>query len=164
MMLYQLHEFWRSGLKPFTYWADAGSKMYSASDSWLSGLPGAERTAAGFELMYRLGKEYEKPEFGIHTVAIDGMECPVVERVDVVKPFCRLVRFKRFSDDQEVLRNDVESVKRTIVQVAGDDREQTVLLRADARTPYQAVVTVQDALGQLGFRRIAIATAPVVRQ
>ncbi len=69
-----------------------------------------------------------------------------------------------FINDQEVLRNDVESVKRTIVQVAGDDREQTVLLRADARTPYQAVVTVQDALGQLGFRRIAIATAPEVRQ
>ena len=34
------------------------------------------------------------------------------------------------------------------------------VLRADARTPYQAVVTAQDALAQLGFRRIAIATAP----
>ncbi|HAQ73171.1 MAG TPA: biopolymer transporter ExbD, partial [Pseudomonas sp.] len=42
-------------------------------------------------------------------------------------------------------------------------RTQPVLLRADARTPYQAVVTAQDALGQLGFRRIAIATAPEVR-
>ncbi|MGB3393364.1 MAG: biopolymer transporter ExbD [Stenotrophomonas sp.] len=69
-----------------------------------------------------------------------------------------------FINDQEVLRSDLESVKRTIAQVAGDDREQTVLLRADARTPYQAVVTVQDALGQLGFRRIAIATAPEARQ
>ena len=69
-----------------------------------------------------------------------------------------------FINDQEVLRGDVESLKRTIVQVGGDDREQTVLLRADARTPYQAVVTVQDALGQLGFRRIAIATAPDMPQ
>ncbi len=68
-----------------------------------------------------------------------------------------------FINDQEVLRGDVESLKRTIAQVAGDDREQTVLLRADARTQYQAVVTVQDALGQLGFRRIAIATAPDVQ-
>ena len=65
-----------------------------------------------------------------------------------------------FINDQEVLRTDVESVKQTIARIAGDDREQTVLLRADARTPYQAVVTAQDALGQLGFRRIAIATAP----
>ena len=65
-----------------------------------------------------------------------------------------------FINDQEVLRTDVEAVKQTIAAVAGSDREQTVLLRADARTPYQAVVTAQDALGQLGFRRIAIATAP----
>jgi len=67
-----------------------------------------------------------------------------------------------FINNQEVLRTDVESLKQTIIQVAGADRDQTVLLRADARTPYQAVVTAQDALSQLGFKRIAIATAPEV--
>ena len=39
------------------------------------------------------------------------------------------------------------------------DRDRSVL-RADARTQHQAVVTALDALGQLGFRHIAIATAP----
>ena len=34
---------------------------------------------------------------------------------------------------------------------------------ADARTPHQSVVTALDALGQLGFRRISIATAPETR-
>ena len=53
-----------------------------------------------------------------------------------------------------------ESLKRTIIEVAGDDRQRPVLLRADARTPHQAVVTAMDALGQLGFRQISIATAP----
>ena len=67
-----------------------------------------------------------------------------------------------FVDDREALRTDVESLKRTIMEVAGDDRERTVLLRADARTPWQAVVTAYDALGQLGFKRIANATAPQV--
>jgi hypothetical protein len=38
-----------------------------------------------------------------------------------------------------------------------------VLLRADARTPHQSVVTALDALGQLGFRQISIATAPEQR-
>jgi len=61
---------------------------------------------------------------------------------------------------REVLRSDVASLKQAIAEAAGSDREQPVLLRADARTPYQAVVTAQDALAQLGFRRIAIATAP----
>lgn len=64
-----------------------------------------------------------------------------------------------FVGDREVLRDDPDSLKRVIAEVAGDDRDRTVLLRADARTPYQAVVTVQDVLGQLGFQRIAIATA-----
>lgn len=65
-----------------------------------------------------------------------------------------------FVEEREALRTDVESLKRTIVEVAGDDRDRTVLVRADARTPWQAVVTAYDALGQLGFRRIANATAP----
>jgi biopolymer transport protein ExbD len=65
-----------------------------------------------------------------------------------------------FVGDREALRTDVESLKRTIVEVAGEDRKRTVLLRADARTPWQAVVTAYDALGQLGFKRIANATAP----
>ncbi|MCA0394302.1 MAG: biopolymer transporter ExbD [Proteobacteria bacterium] len=65
-----------------------------------------------------------------------------------------------FVDDREALRTDVESLKRTIVEVAGEDRDRTVLLRADARTPWQAVVTAYEALGQLGFKRIANATAP----
>lgn len=65
-----------------------------------------------------------------------------------------------FVEDREALRTDIESLKRTIAEVAGDDRERGVLLRADARTPHQAVVTALDALGQLGFKRISIATAP----
>ena len=67
-----------------------------------------------------------------------------------------------FVDDREVLRTDVESLKQTLVDVAGNDRDRPVLLRADGRTPHQAVVTALDALGQLGFSRVSIATAPPV--
>ena len=65
-----------------------------------------------------------------------------------------------FVGDREALRTDLESLKRTIVEVAGDERERRVLLRADARTPHQSVVTALDALGQLGFHDISIGTAP----
>jgi len=65
-----------------------------------------------------------------------------------------------FVGDRESLRTDVESLKRTIVDVVGDDRERAVMLRADARTQHQAVVTALDALGQLGFHKVSIATAP----
>ncbi|MCL6619016.1 MAG: biopolymer transporter ExbD [Thermomonas hydrothermalis] len=65
-----------------------------------------------------------------------------------------------FVGDREVLRTDVESLKQALREVAGDDRKRVVLLRADARTPWQAVVTAYEALGQLGFRTVANATAP----
>ena len=68
-----------------------------------------------------------------------------------------------FIDDREALRTDVESLKQTLVDVAGNDRDRPVLLRADGRTPHQSVVTALDALGQLGFSKVSIATAPPVQ-
>jgi len=65
-----------------------------------------------------------------------------------------------FVDQREVLRTDTDALKQALGQAAGEDRQRPVLLRADARTPHQAVVTALDALGQLGFRRVSIATAP----
>ena len=65
-----------------------------------------------------------------------------------------------FIGSVEVLGRDVDAVKEAIRRVAGDDRERPVVLRADARTPHQAVVTAMDALGQLGFVKLSIATTP----
>ena len=65
-----------------------------------------------------------------------------------------------FVGDREVLRTDVESLKQALRDVAGDDRQRVVLIRADARTPWQAVVTAYEALAQLGFRKVANATTP----
>ena len=65
-----------------------------------------------------------------------------------------------FIGDNEVLRTDVQSLKEAIVAVAGQDRSMPVMLRADARTPHQSVITAMDALGQLGFVKLSIATTP----
>ncbi|TAM57874.1 MAG: biopolymer transporter ExbD [Rhodanobacter sp.] len=60
----------------------------------------------------------------------------------------------------EVLGEGIEPLKRTIARNAGDDRDRQVTIRADAMTPNQDVVTAMDALGQLGFTRLSIATTP----
>jgi biopolymer transport protein ExbD len=60
----------------------------------------------------------------------------------------------------EVMRPDAASLREALQRAAGDDRSQPVILRADGRTPHQAVVTAMDALGQLGFERLSIATTP----
>lgn len=65
-----------------------------------------------------------------------------------------------FVGGSEVIKRDIDSLREAIGQVAGDDRERAVTLRADARTPHQSVITAMDAIGQLGFERISIATVP----
>ena len=65
-----------------------------------------------------------------------------------------------FIGENEVLKSDVGSLKEAIVAVAGQDRSMPVILRADARTPHQFVITAMDALGQLGFVKLSIATTP----
>ncbi|GHA70802.1 ExbD/TolR family protein [Cognatilysobacter bugurensis] len=84
------------------------------------------------------------------------------EATETTPPLSVLVNAegRYFVGDHEVLRTDVEALKSALSEAAGTDRERTVLLRADGRTPHQAVVTAYEALGQLGFRRITIATAP----
>src|SRR5207253_8989831 len=84
-MLYQLHEFQRSMLHPLTAWAQATAKTFTNPLSPLSLVPGATRLAAGYELLYRLGKEYEKPEFDIKSVRSNGRDIPIVEQTIIEK-------------------------------------------------------------------------------
>jgi poly(3-hydroxybutyrate) depolymerase len=103
-MLYQWHEFNRALMNPMVSWSQTAAKMFSAPDSWLSNLPGAPRMAANYELAYRLVKDYEKPEFNIHSVQAYGTEIPIVEKIAVAKPFCNLLHFKRYADDPATLK------------------------------------------------------------
>lgn len=66
-----------------------------------------------------------------------------------------------FVDNNEVLNPSLDTLKDVLVRVAGEDRSRAVTIRADAQTPHQAVVTAMDALGQVGFTRLSIATTPV---
>lgn len=63
-----------------------------------------------------------------------------------------------FVDNNEVLNPALDTIKEAITRVAGTDHNRPVILRADAMTPHQAVVTAMDALGQLGFVHLSIAT------
>jgi len=65
-----------------------------------------------------------------------------------------------FVGSDEVLGQGIEPLKQAIANIAGDDRERQVTIRADAMTPHQNVVTAMDALGQLGFTKLSIATTP----
>jgi poly(3-hydroxybutyrate) depolymerase len=131
-MLYQLYETQRALMAPFSEFAAATSKLYSHPLSPFAAMPMADRTAAGFDLMHRLAKEYEKPEFGITEVDIGGAEVAVQERVAIEKPFCRLIRFKRFTDDDAVLKR--LHGQPVVIVIAPLSGHHSTLLRDTVRT------------------------------
>ena len=102
-MLYQIYETQRSLMEPFSDLAQSAAKVYSNPLSLFGQSPFAQRISAGYDLMHRLGKDYEKPEFGLRTVDVDGVAVAIHERIEINKPFCELRRFKRFSDDTATL-------------------------------------------------------------
>jgi poly(3-hydroxybutyrate) depolymerase len=103
-MLYHLQEINRALLNPWVAWSGAAAHALSTPDNWLSQLPGVDRVAAGYELFYRLGKDYEKPAFGITSVTAHGRQAAVVEEAVLELPFCKLLHFKRCSDDVGALK------------------------------------------------------------
>jgi poly(3-hydroxybutyrate) depolymerase len=94
-MLYQFHEMNRTLLNPLIQWAEASSKLFSNPISPLAHTPFSQRIAAGYELMYRLGKDYEKPEFGLISTTVEGKTVQLEEVIAVNRPFCHLVNFKK---------------------------------------------------------------------
>jgi poly(3-hydroxybutyrate) depolymerase len=131
-MLYQLYETQRALLSPFAEFAAASAKLYSHPLSPFAQGPMAQRMAAGLGLMHRLAKEYEKPEFEIRGVTVAGIEVAVQEQVPIRKPFCRLLRFKRFSDDQRALA--VMKEQPTVLVVAPLSGHHATLLRDTVRS------------------------------
>ena len=131
-MVYQIYETQRSLMEPFAGFAQAASKLYSHSSSLLSQIPLAQRVSAGYDLLYRLGKGYEKPEFDIPTVDVDGVGVAIHERVEINKPFCELRRFKRFSDDPATLTK--LKTQPVVLIVAPLSGHYATLLRDTVRT------------------------------
>ena len=130
-MLYQLYETQRAVLNPFAEFAAASAKLYSHPLSPFSHMPMAQRVSAGLGLMHRLSKEYEKPEFGITDVTVNGVEVAVHQQTALTKPFCRLLRFKRFTDDSAALSR--MKTQPTVLVVAPLSGHHATLLRETVR-------------------------------
>jgi poly(3-hydroxybutyrate) depolymerase len=114
-MLYQLYEAQRSFMEPFAEFAHTTAKLLSnpttpivapyASNPFVDQftLPLTQRLSASYDLMYRLGKDYVKPAFGIQTVQVDTADVAVFEHIAMDKPFCELRHFKRLTDNAKML-------------------------------------------------------------
>ena len=131
-MLYQIYETQRSLMEPFADLAEVAAKLYNNAALPMSQFPLAQRVAAGYDLMHRLGKDYEKPVFGITTADVDGVDVAIFERIEIDKPFCELRRFKRFTDDSATL--DKLKGQPVVLIVAPLSGHYATLLRDTVRT------------------------------
>ena len=126
-MLYQIYETQRALMSPFSEFASASAKLYDHPLSPFAHTPLAERVSASFDLLHRLAKEYEKPPFNITAATVEGVEVAVQEQVALTKPFCRLLRFKRFTDNPRAL--DTMKSQPTVLVVAPLSGHHSTLLR-----------------------------------
>ncbi|WP_413459703.1 polyhydroxyalkanoate depolymerase [Herbaspirillum huttiense] len=132
-MLYQLHELNRAFLNPMMQWAETSAKLFSDPVSPLAHTPFSQRIAAGYELLYRLSKEYEKPLFNIGEVPVDGKPVGISEEVVEEKPFCRLIHFKKDLS----ARQSAALKQPTVLVVAPLSGHHSTLLRETVRALLQ---------------------------
>jgi biopolymer transport protein ExbD len=59
---------------------------------------------------------------------------------------------------QPLASTKADDIRQAIESAAGNQRDQPFVISADGQAPHQAVVTVMDIAGQLGFRSLGIGT------
>jgi len=62
-----------------------------------------------------------------------------------------------YVNERRVVDRKMGTLKKAIAGVVGEDLEIPVIIKADAKTPHQAVMTAMDAASQLGLLRFAFA-------
>jgi biopolymer transport protein ExbD len=65
---------------------------------------------------------------------------------------------RMYLNDQRLIDSEERTIRAAIEQLAGDERDLPLILRADRETPHHFVVTAMDVAAQLGFLNLSIAT------
>ncbi len=63
-----------------------------------------------------------------------------------------------FVNSRPLVNAQLATLKRAIKEIAGDEKDPLIIVKADAMTPHQAVIMAMDASRQLGFGRLGFAT------
>jgi biopolymer transport protein ExbD len=68
-----------------------------------------------------------------------------------------------FINDRQLVNTSLDTLKIALRKTVADleEKDVSLVLRADAKTPHQSVVRVMDAAAQLGLTRLSIATVEV---
>ncbi len=96
-MLYHAYEMTHAAVRPMRTMAKLSQQMLQSpfnpmADSYIT-----RTSVASMEMFVNATRRYDKPEFGIETTLVDGVETRIVEETTHALPFCNLLHFKRDS-------------------------------------------------------------------
>jgi poly(3-hydroxybutyrate) depolymerase len=133
-MLYTLYEMNHAAVAPWRLAAHYGHAYWTWKANPLASTELGRSMAASLEMFERLTRRYGKPEFGISSVPVDGIDVAVEQRVVWEKPFCKLVHFSK-------QLNGKKAPKRKILIVAPMSGHYATLLRGtvEAMLPHGEV-------------------------
>jgi len=69
-----------------------------------------------------------------------------------------------YINQKPVAGTSPDAVRAALLAAAGERRDMPIILRADARSTHQSVVTVMDVAGELGFTQLQILTTKPAAQ
>ncbi|QMU60943.1 MAG: biopolymer transporter ExbD [Gammaproteobacteria bacterium] len=64
-----------------------------------------------------------------------------------------------YVNGQSLANNNAVTLLQSLQKIIADDKDKNVIIRADATTPHQAVVTAMDAVAKAGVSKLSIATS-----
>ena len=92
---------------------------------------------------------------------VDLPEASSVEQREEIPDSLELVidsEGRMYLNDQRLIDSADPTIRAAIEQMAGEERDLPMVLRADRLTPHHFVVTAMDVAAQLGFVNLSIAT------
>jgi poly(3-hydroxybutyrate) depolymerase len=94
-MLYHAYEMTHAAISPMRAAAQMGQEVMRNPLNLMSETYGHRAVSAALEMFINATRRYGKPDFGIESTVVDGVETPVVEEAVLSLPFCDLIHFRR---------------------------------------------------------------------
>jgi biopolymer transport protein ExbD len=69
-----------------------------------------------------------------------------------------------YIDNQQLLNNSAETLSGVLARASGGNKDQLLVIHADAKSPHEAVVRVMDVARRLGLTHVTFATQQPAEQ
>ncbi len=97
-MLYHAYEMTHAAVRPMRAMAKLSQQMLQSPFNPMADSYATRTSVASMEMFVNATRRYDKPEFGLETTVVDGVETRIVEEIVHALPFCNLLHFKRDSE------------------------------------------------------------------